>query len=48
MATYAIGDVQGCYSALRKLVDRIHFDPAKDTFWFVGTWLIEGRILLLY
>ena len=30
MATYAIGDVQGCYDELRELLDRMGFEPARD------------------
>ncbi|MEY3089812.1 MAG: hypothetical protein RL113_128, partial [Pseudomonadota bacterium] len=34
MAVWAIGDVQGCYLSLRKLLEEIAFDPQKDTLWF--------------
>lgn len=43
MATYAIGDLQGCYDPLRRLFDYVGFDPAVDRAWFVGDWSIAGR-----
>lgn len=36
MAVYAIGDVHGCYTALRTLLKRIGFDPSCDALWFTG------------
>ncbi len=42
MAVWAIGDLQGCYTATQRLLERIAFDPARDRLWLCGDLVNRG------
>ena len=42
MATYAVGDLQGCYRELLDLLKSIRFKPDADLLWFTGDLVNRG------
>ncbi|MGB0496153.1 MAG: symmetrical bis(5'-nucleosyl)-tetraphosphatase [Kangiellaceae bacterium] len=42
MATYAIGDIQGCYQSFIKLLKKINFNPNCDRLWLAGDMINRG------
>ena len=42
MATYAIGDVQGCFDELQALLSQIKYNCDRDRLWFCGDLINRG------
>lgn len=43
MATYVIGDIQGCFEAFKELLVAIAFNPAADRLWLCGDLVNRGE-----
>lgn len=43
MATYLIGDLQGCFDELQLLLEKVNFHPTYDELWLVGDIVARGN-----
>lgn len=42
MAHYFVGDIQGCFNELQRLLQQVDFNPSKDQLWAVGDLIARG------
>ncbi|MFN3901229.1 MAG: metallophosphoesterase [Alishewanella aestuarii] len=42
MATYVIGDLQGCFEPLQRLLAALNYQPPQDSLWFCGDLIARG------
>ncbi|MDD5365742.1 MAG: symmetrical bis(5'-nucleosyl)-tetraphosphatase [Gallionellaceae bacterium] len=43
MATYVIGDIQGCFEAFKELLVAMAYNPAHDRLWLAGDLVNRGE-----
>jgi bis(5'-nucleosyl)-tetraphosphatase (symmetrical) len=43
MSKYVIGDLQGHYDGLQRLLEKIQYNPTVDELWFVGDLVNRGQ-----
>ena len=43
MAIWAIGDIQGCYTSFKALLEKIDFNPEMDKLWVAGDLVNRGE-----
>ena len=42
MATYVVGDIQGCFEPFQRLLATIQYDPTRDQIWLTGDLVNRG------
>lgn len=42
MATYIVGDIQGCFDELQRLLEQVSFSPRNDQLWLAGDLVARG------
>ena len=42
MSSYLIGDIQGCFTTFRRLLEKLRFDPSSDRIWLCGDLVNRG------
>lgn len=43
MATYLIGDIQGCFADLNAMLKQVNFNPDHDQLWLMGDLVSRGK-----
>ena len=43
MATYLIGDIQGCFTELERILAQVKFDANHDQLWLMGDLVSRGK-----